>query len=185
MSKLQAHELAKGLGRQNKEVTEIDKYNRGKEHIAKLDTPKTEEKVVTANLEGEKAETPKKKKNIIRVYHAQNASDGGKTRKKTVKPAAEKTAEAPKTNETVKPAVTKTAETQSPRQTTSDRAGAGNRGSRQGDGQNRQGGRFQGEGRSQGNRFGQGRGQGDGQNRQGGRPQGDGRSQGGRFSQGR
>ena len=181
MSKLQAHELAKGLGRQNKEVTEIDKYNRGKEHIAKLDTPKTEEKVVTANLEGEKAETPKKKKNIIRVYHAQNASDGGKTRKKTVKPAAEKKAEAPKTNETVKPAVTKTAETQSPRQTTSDRAGAGNRGSRQGDGQNRQGGRFQGEGRSQGNRFGQG----DGQNRQGGRPQGDGRSQGGRFNQGR
>ena len=181
MSKLQAHELAKGLGRQNKEVTETDKYNRGKEHIAKLDTPKTEEKVVKANLEGEKAETPKKKKNIIRVYHAQNASDVGKTRKKTVKPAAEKTAEAPKTNETVKPAVTKTAETQSPRQTTSDRAGAGNRGSRQGDGQNRQGGRFQGEGRSQGNRFGQG----DGQNRQGGRPQGDGRSQGGRFSQGR
>ena len=181
MSKLQAHELAKGLGRQNKEVTETDKYNRGKEHIAKLDTPKTEEKVVTANLEGEKAETPKKKKNIIRVYHAQNASDGGKTRKKTVKPAAEKKAEAPKTNETVKPAVTKTAETQSPRQTTSDRAGAGNRGSRQGDGQNRQGGRFQGEGRSQGNRFGQG----DGQNRQGGRPQGDGRSQGGRFNQGR
>ena len=185
MSKLQAHELAKGLGRQNKEVTETDKYNRGKEHIAKLDTPKTEEKVVTANLEGEKAETPKKKKNIIRVYHAQNASDGGKTRKKTVKPAAEKTAEASKTNETVKPAVTKTAETQSPRQTTSDRAGAGNRGSRQGDGQNRQGGRFQGEGRPQGNRFGQGRGQGDGQNRQGGRPQGDGRSQGGRFNQGR
>ena len=181
MSKLQAHELAKGLGRQNKEVTETDKYNRGKEHIAKLDTPKTEEKVVKANLEGEKAETPKKKKNIIRVYHAQNASDGGKTRKKTVKPAAEKKAEAPKTNETVKPAVTKTAETQSPRQTTSDRAGAGNRGSRQGDGQNRQGGRFQGEGRSQGNRFGQG----DGQNRQGGRPQGDGRSQGGRFNQGR
>ena len=185
MSKLQAHELAKGLGRQNKEVTEIDKYNRGKEHIAKLDTPKTEEKVVTANLEGEKAETPKKKKNIIRVYHAQNASDGGKTRKKTVKPAAEKKAEAPKTNETVKPAVTKTAETQSPRQTTSDRAGAGNRGSRQGDGQNRQGGRPQGDGRSQGGRFSQGRSQGDGQNRQGGRFQGEGRPQGNRFGQGR
>ena len=185
MSKLQAHELAKGLGRQNKEVTETDKYNRGKEHIAKLDTPKTEEKVVTANLEGEKAETPKKKKNIIRVYHAQNASDGGKTRKKTVKPAAEKKAEAPKTNETVKPAVTKTAETQSPRQTTSDRAGAGNRGSRQGDGQNRQGGRPQGDGRSQGGRFSQGRSQGDGQNRQGGRFQGEGRSQGNRFGQGR
>ena len=185
MSKLQAHELAKGLGRQNKEVTETDKYNRGKEHIAKLDTPKTEEKVVKANLEGEKAETPKKKKNIIRVYHAQNASDGGKTRKKTVKPAAEKTAEAPKTNETVKPAVTKTAETQSARQTTSDRAGAGNRGSRQGDGQNRQGGRPQGDGRSQGGRFSQGRSQGDGQNRQGGRFQGEGRPQGNRFGQGR
>ena len=185
MSKLQAHELAKGLGRQNKEVTETDKYNRGKEHIAKLDTPKTEEKVVKANLEGEKAETPKKKKNIIRVYHAQNASDGGKTRKKTVKPAAEKKAEAPKTNETVKPAVTKTAETQSPRQTTSDRAGAGNRGSRQGDGQNRQGGRPQGDGRSQGGRFSQGRSQGDGQNRQGGRFQGEGRPQGNRFGQGR
>ena len=182
---MQAHELAKGLGRQNKEVTEIDKYNRGKEHIAKLDTPKTEEKVVKANLEGEKAETPKKKKNIIRVYHAQNASDGGKTRKKTVKPAAEKKAEAPKTNETVKPAVTKTAETQSPRQTTSDRAGAGNRGSRQGDGQNRQGGRPQGDGRSQGGRFSQGRSQGDGQNRQGGRFQGEGRPQGNRFGQGR
>lgn len=117
MSKLRVHELAGELGRQNKEVIEFLKSrgvevkshmsmvdeplisvvknrfsnnNRGKEHIAKLDTPKTEEKVVTANLEGEKAETPKKKKNIIRVYHAQNASDGGKTRKKTVKPAAEK-----------------------------------------------------------------------------------------------
>ena len=194
MSKLRVHELARELGRQNKEVIEFlkskgidvkshmsmvdepaisivrDRFkknnNRGKEHIAKLDTPKTEEKVVKANLEGEKAETPKKKKNIIRVYHAQNASDGGKTRKKTVKPAAEKTAEAPKTNETVKPAVTKTAETQSPRQTTSDRAGAGNRGSRQGDGQNRQGGRPQGDGRSQGGRFNQGRPQGEG------RPQG-------------
>ena len=60
--------------------------NRGKEHIAKLDTPKTEEKVVTAKSEGDKTEAPKKKKNIIRVYHAQNASDGGKTtRKKPVR----------------------------------------------------------------------------------------------------
>ena len=103
MSKLRVHELAKELGRQNKEVIEFLKSrgvevkshmsmvdeplisvvknrfsnnNRGKEHIAKLDTPKTEEKVVTAKSEGDKAETPKKKKNIIRVYHAQNASDG-------------------------------------------------------------------------------------------------------------
>ena len=37
--------------------------------------------------EGDGAEAPKKKKNIIRVYHAQNASDGGKNRKK---PAGER-----------------------------------------------------------------------------------------------
>ena len=76
MSKLRVHELARELGRQNKEVIEFlkskgidvkshmsmvdepaisivrDRFkknnNRGKEHIAKLDTPKTEEKVVTA-----------------------------------------------------------------------------------------------------------------------------------------
>ena len=82
MSKLRVHELAKELGRQNKEVIEFLKSrgvevrshmsmvdeplisvvknrfsnnNRGKEHIAKLDTPKTEEKVVTAKSEGDKA----------------------------------------------------------------------------------------------------------------------------------
>ena len=111
MSKLRVHELARELGRQNREVIEFlkskgvdvrshmsmvdesavsevknrfrkDNNNRGKEHIAKLETPKTEEKVVTAKSEGDKTETPKKKKNIIRVFHAQNASDGGKTRKK-------------------------------------------------------------------------------------------------------
>ena len=36
------------------------------------------------------SETPKKKKNIIRVFHAQNASDGGKTRKKPVKAEGER-----------------------------------------------------------------------------------------------
>ena len=118
MSKLRVHELARELGRQNREVIEFlkskgvdvrshmsmvdepavlevknrfrkDNNNRGKEHIAKLETPKTEEKVVTAKSEGDKTETPKKKKNIIRVYHAQNASDGGKNRKK---PAGERKA---------------------------------------------------------------------------------------------
>ena len=34
------------------------------------------------NTEGNKSEAPKKKKNIIRVFHAQNASDGGKGRRK-------------------------------------------------------------------------------------------------------
>ena len=107
MSKLRVHELARELGRQNREVIEFlkskgvdvrshmsmvdepavsevknrfrkDNNNRGKEHIAKLETPKTEEKVVTAKSEGDKTETPKKKKNIIRVYHAQNSMDGNK-----------------------------------------------------------------------------------------------------------
>ena len=91
MSKLRVHELARELGRQNREVIEFlkskgvdvrshmsmvdepavsevknrfrkDNNNRGKEHIAKLETPKTEEKVVTAKLEGDKTETPKRKK---------------------------------------------------------------------------------------------------------------------------
>ena len=46
----------------------------GKEQITKV----ADEKMVTTKAEAEKTEAPKKKKNIIRVYHAQNASDGGK-----------------------------------------------------------------------------------------------------------
>ena len=49
-----------------------------------METPKTEEQKVSVKKEGDGAEAPKKKKNIIRVYHAQNASDGGKNRKKPV-----------------------------------------------------------------------------------------------------
>ncbi len=59
-----------------------------------METPKTEEKVVTAKSEGDKTETPKKKKNIIRVFHAQNASDGGKTRRKPCKAEGERTGHA-------------------------------------------------------------------------------------------
>ncbi|WP_235816141.1 translation initiation factor IF-2 [Blautia sp. Marseille-P3087] len=44
--------------------------------------------MVTTKAEAEKTEAPKKKKNIIRVYHAQNASDGGKNRPK--RPASDK-----------------------------------------------------------------------------------------------
>ncbi|MCI7290264.1 MAG: translation initiation factor IF-2 [Blautia sp.] len=44
--------------------------------------------MVTTKPEAEKTEAPKKKKNIIRVYHAQNASDGGKNRPK--RPASDK-----------------------------------------------------------------------------------------------
>ena len=223
MSKLRVHELARELGRQNREVIEFlkskgvdvrshmsmvdepavsevknrfrkDNNNRGKEHIAKLETPKTEEKVVTAKSEGDKTETPKKKKNIIRVFHAQNASDGGKTRKKPVKAEGERTG-SPRNAEGRNSDSSRT-DGDRPRRNNNDRPGTGNR---RPDGQNRQG-RPQGEGRSQGDnrqggRFGQGRPQGDG-NRQGGRPQGNGqgrpdgnRSEGrdGRFggSQGR
>ena len=240
MSKLRVHELARELGRQNKEVIEFlkskgidvkshmsmvdepaisivrDRFkknnNRGKEHIAKLDTPKTEEKVVTAKSEGDKTETPKKKKNIIRVFHAQNASDGGKTRKKPVKAEGERTG-SPRNAEGTKASDNSRTDGDRPRRN-NDRSNAGNRrpqgdgqrqgrsqgeGRAQGDG-NRQGGRFgqgrtqgdgqrqgrpQGDGNRQGGRFGQGRTQGDGQGRQGGRFQGDGNRQGGRFGQGR
>ena len=209
MSKLRVHELAKEIGRQNKEVMNYLKTrgldikshmsmveepwisevknkfnNRGKEHIAKLDTPKTEEKVVTAKSEGDKTEAPKKKKNIIRVYHAQNASDGGKTtRKKPVRAEGERTG-SPRNAEGRASDNSRT-DGDRPRRNNGDRSGAGNR-RPQGDG-NRQGrpqgeGRAQGDGNRQGGRFGgQGRSQGDGQGRQGGRPQGDGNRQGGRF----
>ncbi len=57
-----------------------------------METPKTEEKVVTAKSEGDKTEAPKKKKKYYPRFHAQNASDGGKkTRKKPVKAEGERT----------------------------------------------------------------------------------------------
>ena len=101
MPKIRVHELASKLGRSNREVIEFLKANgvevkshmstleepsirlikqkfltRGKEQITNVDNSRTEEKTVTARPEADKAEAPKKKKNIIRVYHAQNASDG-------------------------------------------------------------------------------------------------------------
>lgn len=113
MSRIRVHELAGELGRQNREVMEFLKTkgldvkshmssleepwiemvrnqftHTGKEHIAKVDTSRTEEKMVAGRPDAEKAEAPKKKKNIIRVYHAQNASDGGRGR--TKRPASER-----------------------------------------------------------------------------------------------
>ena len=87
---IRAHESVKDKikdnqkDKRNKLKKEIDT---GKEKGITLETPKTEEQKVSVKKEGDGAETPKKKKNIIRVYHAQNASDGGKNKKK---PAAEK-----------------------------------------------------------------------------------------------
>lgn len=127
MDKVRVHELAKELGRQNKEVMEFLKAKgvdvkshmtqledahvamarkefrkSGKEQVNKLDTPKTEEKTQAVNAEAGKAEAPKKKKNIIRVYHAQNASDGGKDRRR---PSGEKRGNrpAPRDRQALKP----------------------------------------------------------------------------------
>ncbi len=131
MAKIRVHELAARIGRQNREVIEALKekgvevkshmssldeasvayinqkfLHRGKEQITKVDNSRTEEKMVTAKPEAEKAEAPKKKKNIIRVYHAQNASNGGKNRPKRQaqdkKPGARgpQAAKAPRNTET-------------------------------------------------------------------------------------
>ena len=130
-----------------------DKFSRsGKEQYRQLDTPKTEEKTTTVNAEGNKSEAPKKKKNIIRVFHAQNASDGGKGRRKPA--AGEKKGPARSQNGGQRP------------------AGQGTRNNESGEQRNSQGGRPQGnrpEGRRDGNRDGRSfEGRRDGGNRFGG-----------------
>ena len=111
-----------------------DKFSRsGKEQYRQLDTPKTEEKTTTVNAEGNKSEAQKKKKNIIRVFHAQNASDGRKGRRNPA--AGEKNGPARSQNGGQRP------------------AGQGTRNNESGEQRNSQGGanRTQG-GRPQGNR---------------------------------
>ena len=83
---IKSHEPAKDRNKQNRENKNRVKkvIDTGKEKGTTLETPKTEEQKVSVKKEGDGAEAPKKKKNIIRVYHAQNASDGGKNRKKPV-----------------------------------------------------------------------------------------------------
>ena len=78
------HEPAKDRNKQNRENKNRVKkvIDTGKEKGITLETPKTEEQKVSVKKEGDGAEAPKKKKNIIRVYHAQNASDGGKLERK-------------------------------------------------------------------------------------------------------
>ena len=137
-----------------------DKFNRsGKEQYRQLDTPKTEEKTTTVNAEGNKSEAPKKKKNIIRVFHAQNASDGGKGRRKPA--AGEKKGPARSQNGGQRPAGQGTRNNESGEQRNS-----------QGGANRTQGGRPQGnrpEGRRDGNRDGRSfEGRRDGGNRFGG-----------------
>ena len=137
-----------------------DKFSRsGKEQYRQLDTPKTEEKTTTVNAEGNKSEAPKKKKNIIRVFHAQNASDGGKGRRKPA--ACEKKGPARSQNGGQRPAGQGTRNNESGEQRNS-----------QGGANRTQGGRPQGnrpEGRRDGNRDGRSfEGRRDGGNRFGG-----------------
>ena len=137
-----------------------DKFSRsGKEQYRQLDTPKTEEKTTTVNAEGNKSEVPKKKKNIIRVFHAQNASDGGKGRRKPA--AGEKKGPARSQNGGQRPAGQGTRNNESGEQRNS-----------QGGANRTQGGRPQGnrpEGRRDGNRDGRSfEGRRDGGNRFGG-----------------
>ena len=124
-----------------------------------MDTPKTEEKTTTVNAEGNKSEAPKKKKNIIRVFHAQNASDGGKGRRKPA--AGEKKGPARSQNGGQRPAGQGTRNNESGEQRHS-----------QGGANRTQGGRPQGnrpEGRRDGNRDGRSfEGRRDGGNRFGG-----------------
>ena len=106
-------EPAKEKKKQNSKNKVKNLVDTGKEKGITLETPKTEEQKVSVKKEGDGAEAPKKKKNIIRVYHAQNASDGGKNRKKAPgerktrpqgsRPAASAPVNAPKT-EAAKPA---------------------------------------------------------------------------------
>ena len=80
-----------------------------------MDNSRTDEKMVTTKPEAEKTEAPKKKKNIIRVYHAQNASDGGKNRPK--RPTADKkpAAKPQQKEQAVKPAEQKPAAEAAPK----------------------------------------------------------------------
>ncbi|MDD5805101.1 MAG: translation initiation factor IF-2 [Clostridia bacterium] len=105
---IQSHDPAKDkvkLNRENKNNKVKKVIDTGKEKGITLETPKTEEQKVSVKKEGDGAEAPKKKKNIIRVYHAQNASDGGKSRKK---PAGERKPRPQGTRPAAQPAAAKT-----------------------------------------------------------------------------
>ena len=144
---MRVHELAAELGRSNREIIQYLKTQGmdAKSHMSTVPEPlvgqvrqayrnnnKKSQEINTVvneekqgmNQEEATTEAPKKKKKLIRVFHAQNASDGGKNTKKkrpgapkpqgakkpAAKPAeaakqpAKPAQEAPKQAETVKPA---------------------------------------------------------------------------------
>lgn len=80
MPKMRVHELAKELGRENKEVIEFLK-GQGvdiKSHMSAVEEHLADEARKSLGKGSVSGDSPKKKKNIIRVFRAQNASDGGK-----------------------------------------------------------------------------------------------------------
>ena len=95
MAKVRVHELARELGMTNREVLMTLKIlgMDVKSHMSSVEDTlageirekykprRKEQKVEGPNNEknvNKQEETPKKKKNIIRVYHVKNASDGGR-----------------------------------------------------------------------------------------------------------
>ena len=46
-----------------------------------METPKEDKKIMSESNEIKNEEAPRRKKNIIRVYHAQNASDAGRRKR--------------------------------------------------------------------------------------------------------
>ena len=80
MPKMRIYELARELGRENKEVIEFLR-GRGadiKSHASSVDETQADDVRKSLGKGESSGDGAKKKKNIIRVVRAQNASDGGK-----------------------------------------------------------------------------------------------------------
>ena len=200
MAKIRVHELAKKLERTNREVmdalkgigVDVKSHMSNVEDIQaekireKFKMTGKEQKVESPNNEkniNKQEETPKKKKNIIRVYHAQNASDGGRRKQGERKKGDRRPGQGrpqnsnrPAQNAAAgKPQGEKTAENRENNFRGNNNQGGAPRNGEGRPAQNRQGGRQEGQGRPQnrnnnsGNRS---------QDRQGGRQEGQGRPQG-------
>lgn len=200
MAKIRVHELAKKLERTNREVMDALKGIGVdvKSHMSNVEDTQAEkirekfkmtgkeQKVESPNNEknlNKQEETPKKKKNIIRVYHAQNASDGGRRKQGERKKGDRRPGQGrpqnsnrPAQNAAVgKPQGERAAENRENNFRGNNNQGGAPRNGEGRPAQSRQGGRQEGQGRPQNrnnnssNRS---------QDRQGGRQEGQGRPQG-------
>ena len=200
MAKIRVHELAKKLERTNREVMDALKGIGVdvKSHMSNVEDTQAEkirekfkmtgkeQKVESPNNEknlNKQEETPKKKKNIIRVYHAQNASDGGRRKQGERKKGDRRPGQGrpqnsnrPAQNAAVgKPQGERAAENRGNNFRGNNNQGGAPRNGEGRPAQSRQGGRQEGQGRPQNrnnnssNRS---------QDRQGGRQEGQGRPQG-------